>query len=129
MTTVENRILKALPPEEFDRLRPLLEKVQLKMDQPLYKAGVPLQYVYFPETAVASDLVTLSDGTTMEVATMGREGMVGIPLSSWKGIKPLKPVYARFPEKLIECRPRIYASKLSKTPCSTLFSNVIPRHF
>lgn len=39
-----------------------------------------MHHVYFPETAVASDLVTLSDGTTMEVATIGREGMVGIPV-------------------------------------------------
>ncbi len=43
-------------------------------------AHKPFRYVYFPETAVASILTVLEDGTESEVATIGYEGMVGLPV-------------------------------------------------
>lgn len=77
---MENRILKALPGAEFERLATRLQKVHIKLHFNFYRAGVPIEYVYFPESALGSDLVTLSDGSAMEVATVGREGMIGLPV-------------------------------------------------
>src|SRR5437867_250813 len=75
----QNLLLAALPPEEYERLAPALEVVPLKLKDILHKAGEPLQHVYFPGGGgFCSVLTVLQDGGMIEVATIGREGMVGV---------------------------------------------------
>jgi CRP-like cAMP-binding protein len=74
----KNRLLAALPPEDFHRLAPFLHTVPMRLKQVLYKTGQPLRDVYFPNGGVVSIAATLLDGTTMEAVTVGDEGMVGI---------------------------------------------------
>src|SRR5262249_25946720 len=52
--------------------------VDLAFKQVLYQPGDPIQYVYFPLAAVVSWVVRLRDGSAVETATIGREGVVGI---------------------------------------------------
>jgi len=42
----------------------------------------PLAHVYFPLSGMASLVITMRDGSTVEMATIGREGMVGVPMMS-----------------------------------------------
>src|SRR5688572_13514461 len=49
-----NRLLSALPTEEFARLFPHLEPVSLAAGEVLYKLDEEMRYAYFPETAVVS---------------------------------------------------------------------------
>ncbi|MBV9721625.1 MAG: Crp/Fnr family transcriptional regulator [Mycobacterium sp.] len=75
-----NAILGQLPDQEFAALRPnlLLEHSELK--QPAYEPGKPISDIYFPLTSVYS-LVAVTDGRVgLEVATVGHEGMVGLPV-------------------------------------------------
>jgi CRP-like cAMP-binding protein len=74
----KNRLLAALPPEDFDRLRPLLKTIPVRVKQVLQKSGAPLQAVYFLNGGVASITTALSDGTMVEAATIGDEGMLGV---------------------------------------------------
>lgn len=55
-----------------------LKRVTLEADQVLHQIDEPVEHVYFPETALVSLLNILSDGATVEVAVVGREGLVGI---------------------------------------------------
>jgi CRP-like cAMP-binding protein len=73
-----NRLLCALPAEEFAPLLPHLEPVSLLTGEELYKLDEEIRFVYFPETAVVSHLHFLSDGGMTEAAMIGREGMVGL---------------------------------------------------
>ncbi|MFL6227186.1 MAG: Crp/Fnr family transcriptional regulator [Pyrinomonadaceae bacterium] len=73
-----NRLLSALPAEEFAPLLSHLEPVSLTAGEDLYKLDEEMRYVYFPETAVVSHLHFLSDGGMTEAALIGREGMVGL---------------------------------------------------
>lgn len=73
-----NKLLTALPGEDFARLLPHLEPVSLARGQNLYEFGVAVRDVYFPETAVISQLHVLEDGSTTEAAIVGREGMTGL---------------------------------------------------
>jgi hypothetical protein len=50
------------------------------MSHQVYEPTQPISHVYFPLTAVTSVLSEMEDGTTVEVATIGREGMVGLPV-------------------------------------------------
>ena len=46
----------------------------------LFAVGKPVRSVYFPESGVASLLAASIDGVGVEVATVGREGMIGLPV-------------------------------------------------
>ena len=69
-----NKLLQALTPAAYDRLAPKLKPVTLHAKQVLYKANQSIGEVYFPETAVISQLTVMSNGDTLETATVGREG-------------------------------------------------------
>jgi CRP-like cAMP-binding protein len=53
--------------------------------QPLYEAGERINFVYFPLSGVHSIGITLPHGRIVEIATVGNEGMIGIPvfLGAW----------------------------------------------
>jgi CRP-like cAMP-binding protein len=75
-----NAILAQLPDREFSALRPHLWLEQSQIKRPAYEPGAPITDVFFPLTAVYS-LVALVDGReALEVATVGHEGMVGLPV-------------------------------------------------
>ncbi len=76
-----NRLLRALPPEEYARLLPHLEPVVLAALEPIADAGDPIRHVYFPETGILSLVSRAADGTLVEHGTVGYEGMAGLPLA------------------------------------------------
>ena len=78
-TPSENFLLAALPAEVFDRIRPVLDVIPLTLKDVLHKPGEPIEHVYFPGGGFCSVLTVLEDGNMVEVATIGREGMVGDP--------------------------------------------------
>jgi CRP-like cAMP-binding protein len=75
-----NKLLEALPPEELQRLRPHVERVRAAFKQTLYEPDTPIEHVYFPVDLVASIIHIMQDGTIVETATVGNEGMVGLPV-------------------------------------------------
>jgi CRP-like cAMP-binding protein len=77
-TQSENHILASLPTEDYQRLSPHLEFVELQHGQILYQAGGIIDYVYFPSNAMVSLISQLSDGSSVEVGIAGYEGIVGI---------------------------------------------------
>jgi CRP-like cAMP-binding protein len=82
MTTVHprtNRILEALPAAERDRLTALMAPVSLGIKTVLFEPGQPIDAVHFPLDGVVSLVTPLEDGSIVEVATVGNEGIVGVP--------------------------------------------------
>jgi CRP-like cAMP-binding protein len=75
-----NQLLRALPAEDFERLRPNIEPVTLKLGEVLYEPGGRMRYVYFPTTAIVSLLYVMADGASAEIAIVGNEGILGISL-------------------------------------------------
>jgi CRP-like cAMP-binding protein len=79
-TARSNRILAALPRETLERVLPDLLNKPLAVRQVLQARGVPPENVVFPVAGVGS-MVSMGDGgASVEVATIGSEGMVGLPL-------------------------------------------------
>jgi CRP-like cAMP-binding protein len=74
----KNRLLRALPDADFQRLLPDLKTIPTAAKQVFHKHGELVEFVYFPNGGVASVTAVLSDGTMVETATVGLEGMVGI---------------------------------------------------
>ena len=77
---MRNRILGALPDEEFARIVPHLEHVNLKKDEIIYLRGDAIEYVYLIESGLVSLLSTSETGATIEVTMIGKEGIVGLPI-------------------------------------------------
>ena len=75
-----NRLLARLPRQEYQRLFPRLQPVQLALKYVLYEVRSSIDYAYFPNRGVISALTVMEDGRAIEVATIGDEGMVGLPL-------------------------------------------------
>jgi CRP-like cAMP-binding protein len=73
-----NRLLSHLPKADYELLLPHLTMVTLTFRQVLYESGMPIVYAYFPCRGVASALSVMEDGTAIEVATIGNEGMLGM---------------------------------------------------
>lgn len=73
-----NRLLAALPRAEYDRLRRDLRTIGIKPKQMIYAAGAPINDVYFPNDGVYCIVTALSDGSMVESATIGAEGMIGV---------------------------------------------------
>lgn len=76
----QNRLLAALPADDFERLAPHLEAVPMRLGDCLYEPGGRLQHVYFPATAIVSLLIVLESGSSAEIAGVGNEGVVGMAL-------------------------------------------------
>ncbi|MDQ2820883.1 MAG: Crp/Fnr family transcriptional regulator [Pseudomonadota bacterium] len=76
----QNYLLSELYAAEFDRLTPFLEAVLLTRDEILYHPNRKMDYAYFPTTAIVSINSILSDGSTVEVASVGNEGVLGVPI-------------------------------------------------
>ena len=75
-----NTLLRALPEDARALIMPELEYVKLELKDVLQRPGRPIDHVYFPHNGVCSATSTMVDGETVELATIGREGMVGVPL-------------------------------------------------
>nr|WP_294889621.1 Crp/Fnr family transcriptional regulator [uncultured Limnobacter sp.] len=75
-----NHLLNALPLSDFERIKPKLETVTLNMGDVLYESGDQMRHAYFPTTAIISLLYVLEDGSSVEIAVVGNEGMLGIAL-------------------------------------------------
>jgi CRP-like cAMP-binding protein len=72
-----NLILSFLPPHEFDRLQPSLESVEMPQGQVLYESSAAIDHVYFVDQGMISVVSVMHDGSSIEVGTIGKEGMVG----------------------------------------------------
>ena len=74
-----NRVLSSLPKSEIGRLQVNLEPVLLPQNEFLSEPGEKMLYAYFLEEGMASIVVTMKNGATVEVGVVGREGLVGLP--------------------------------------------------
>lgn len=75
-----NRLLEKLPDEDYARLLPSLEFVNLAVGEILYNSGDEMTYLYFPTTSIVSLLYTTENGSTAEMGLAGRCGTIGIAI-------------------------------------------------
>lgn len=74
----DNRLLAALPRELLDLMGHDLRQISLVQGRAIYEPGAPIDDIYFPQSGIISLLVVAKDGGSVETATIGREGAVGL---------------------------------------------------
>jgi CRP-like cAMP-binding protein len=77
--TGSNFLLRSLSHREYDHIAPLLDQVRVETEDVIYRQGEPIEYVYFPTTAMLSWVGSTQAGERVEVGVVGWEGMLGIP--------------------------------------------------
>jgi CRP-like cAMP-binding protein len=80
VTGATNQLLDALPVAEAERLARLLRPIFLDVTSVLFEPERVIDAVYFPRNCVVSLVTPLHDGAFVEVASVGNEGIVGVPL-------------------------------------------------
>jgi CRP-like cAMP-binding protein len=90
MPLIPNILLASLPASAYRDILPRLKPVTLALGEVLYEPGQPMAHVYFPQTCLVSLIVVLEDKLPLEVALVGREGMVGVPLALGAGLSPVR---------------------------------------
>jgi len=76
----ENQLLSLLPPADRKRVLARCDKVSLDIKTILYEANGRIADVYFPLSGMVSLVINNVEGDTIEVGSIGNEGMVGTPL-------------------------------------------------
>jgi CRP-like cAMP-binding protein len=74
-----NLLLDALPSEDRARIQGHFERVPLPLGMTIYEADQAITHVYFPLRGIVSMVSAMPEGT-VEVGTVGREGMTGVPI-------------------------------------------------
>ena len=77
-TPRENHLLAALSEDDYGRLLRHLEFVSLPCGKVLGEAGSTPEYVYFPTAGIVSLLYEMKNGTSVEAAVTGHDGIVGV---------------------------------------------------
>ena len=72
-----NVILSRLSRGSLESLRPHLQPVELEVKQVIYQPNRPIKDAYFVETGMISVVSIMADGKSIEVGTIGREGVAG----------------------------------------------------
>ncbi|WHZ27870.1 MAG: hypothetical protein OJF51_002667 [Nitrospira sp.] len=73
-----NSVLQYIPLDDFSKLIPHMQIREVDAKEVLHQAGEPVRFIYFPITALMSMLMPTSDGSTVELTMVGREGFTGM---------------------------------------------------
>jgi CRP-like cAMP-binding protein len=73
-----NLILAFLPSDEMERIRPKLQRVELEQGSVLYEPNRPVEHIYFMDQGMISVVSIMQNGASIEVGTIGNEGMAGL---------------------------------------------------
>jgi CRP-like cAMP-binding protein len=110
-----NRLLSLLSDWDYERLRPHLAQATFDYKQSLYEASRPIEHVYFPINGVASLVITTVDGASAEVATIGSEGMVGLPICLGDYDAP-SAVYVQVPGTALRMHAEVFRGEIEHSP-------------
>jgi CRP-like cAMP-binding protein len=119
---VKNSVLLAIPDDEFSLLRPHLEPVELPTHRILHEAGERIQFAYFLNDGLASLVVLTRDGRSVEIAIVGREGVVGTPLAVGLHRGPYRAIM-QIPGSGLRIKSAVLEESLQEAPESRLVLN------
>jgi CRP-like cAMP-binding protein len=109
----KNRLLAALPRDDYDRLGPHLEKVSLPLKEILYESNGPIPHVFFPLNGVVSLVIIMEGDFTLEVGTIGNEGMVGTPVFLGSESSPTRAI-SQVPGEALRMETKVFQEEMKR---------------
>lgn len=77
---LQNKLIEILSKADYERILPHLELIHMPAGEILCNSGEKLNFVYFPVDCIISHLYITENGSTLEIAAIGNDGAIGIPL-------------------------------------------------
>ena len=117
-----NRLLGALPDEDFERLKGELRTRNGEQKKLLVESGQRFDQVHFPVDAVISILTRMDDGASVEIATIGNEGLVGVAVA-WgaETMNPKEFATVQVPGTLVSMDADVFHDEVrQQTPLASL---------
>jgi CRP-like cAMP-binding protein len=100
-------------------MAPHLERMTMDVRELLYDVMKPIEHIYFPETMVCSMVAVMTDGSAVETATIGREGLVGLNVFLGGDRSPA-PAYCQVPGVTLRMPVTAFQDAMSKNPAMRL---------
>ena len=89
---VSNKVLLAMPDNEYELMRADLTQIDLPDHLSLHEPTQNIEFVYFPNRGMVSQVVVTKDGRTVEVGVVGNEGYVGAGLAAGLSRSPVREI-------------------------------------
>jgi hypothetical protein len=120
-----NRLLKALPEDDYERLRQHLRPREVHQREGLGESGQRIVDVHFPVDAVVSILTRMDEGPSVEIATIGNEGVVGLTVA-WgsEAMNPREVATVQAPGEVVSMAPAPSEPSSGSREHSRLWSSV-----
>ena len=77
---IANRLLESLPRSQYRRLLRHIEPVHFARNRILFEVGQSVRNAYFFNSGLASIFAVAEDGRTVQIAIVGNDGFVGVPI-------------------------------------------------
>lgn len=90
-----NRLLASLPEDDMSHIESLCDTVQVEVGDVLYEPGQDIQFIYFPVDSLISLLAVAEGRMTLEVGSVGREGMIGASVALGHKLAQVRAVVQR----------------------------------
>ena len=119
---VSNIVLLSIPDGEYNKLRPYLEPISLPCRRHLHEPGERMDFGYFMNGGITSLIIVTSDGRSVEVGIVGKEGFVGAPLVVGVQRSPYQAV-VQMPADGLRIRAAAIAEIQDSTPQLNLLLN------
>jgi CRP-like cAMP-binding protein len=87
-----NLILSFLSPSDLTLLTPYLTNTSFEQGLILFEQDQHIDHFYFPFEGMVSLVALLEDGSSIELAAVGREGLVGTALANGTGQSPMTAI-------------------------------------
>jgi CRP-like cAMP-binding protein len=113
-----NQLLHRLSKPARQRILERMMTVDLARGQVLYEARSEIEYSFFPLESVLSALVVMSDGSMIEVATVGNEGAVGVPAARKSESSPHR-VLTQIPGSALRIERALLEKELNQANSTT----------
>ncbi len=92
---IGNRLLASLPADDLEHLSPLLDTVKVEVGDVLYEPGQAMRHIYFPADSLISLLAVAEGHMTLEIGSVGREGMIGASVALGHDLAQVRAVVQR----------------------------------
>jgi CRP-like cAMP-binding protein len=77
MNPTNNLMIKQLSSDKYEKLLSSFQLICLEADQLIFRPYETIQYVFFPVSAIIAMQIDISDGSSVDIVLIGKEGMVG----------------------------------------------------
>lgn len=112
-----HRLLSALPPDVLRRLQPDLELHAAGFKEVVYGDEEAISHVHFPLDCVISVVTAMENGDAIEVATVGNEGFIGLPVLLEDFMSPASArAFCQIPGDSLRMRTDAFREALRREP-------------